>query len=141
MLAGNKLEKGRFTGPVAAHNTDNGTGRNRERQVLIKQFVIESLGDIMKFNDFIAKAWARRNINLIGFITLLEIARLHFFKAVEACLAFRLATLGITTHPLKLMLNGFLARGFLLGFLVQALVFLLQPLGVITFKWNTLTAV
>ncbi|BBI52111.1 hypothetical protein HORIV_45320 [Vreelandella olivaria] len=39
------------------------------------------------------------------------------------------------------MLDGFLARGFLLGFLIQTLIFLLQPLRVVTLKRDTLATV
>ncbi len=95
----------------------------------------------MELDHFVTQARARRNVDLVGLITLLEIARLHLFKAVKTRFALRLAAFSVAAYPLKLLLDGFLTRRFLFGFLGQALLFLLKPLGVVAFKRNALAAV
>src|SRR5690606_2456277 len=129
-LALNQLEQGGLAGTVAADDTDNGTGRYAETQVFVEQLVVEALADAMKLDDLVTQAWTRRNVDFVGLIALLEVARLHFLEARQARLALGLASLGVGANPFQLMLDRFLTRGFLLGFPLQTLLLGFQPLGI-----------
>ena len=63
----------------------------------------------MELDHLVPQARAGRNIDLVGFVALLEIAGLHLLEAVEARLALGLTSLGVGAHPLQFLLDGFLA--------------------------------
>ena len=140
-LAGHQLEQRGLARTVAADDTDDGTLGNGEGQVVEQQLVLETLGDVVQLDDLVAQTRSRRNVDLVGLVALLEITGLHFLEAVETRLALGLTALGILANPLQLLLDGLVARGFLLGFLLQASVLLLQPRGIVAFEGNALATV
>src|SRR5690606_31896820 len=112
---------------VTTDDADNGTWRHAERDIFIEQAITEGLADALHFDHLSAQARSGWNIEFVGFIPLLEFLRAHLLKAGQAGLALGLASLGVGTHPLKLLLDGFLVRSFLLGLHLQTLRFVFQP--------------
>ena len=138
---GDHLEQGGFTGTVAADDAHDGTGRYAEGHVFIQQSVTEGLADTVHLDHLVAQPWTRRNVEFVGFVALLEFLGAHLLKAGQTSLALRLAPFRVAAHPLQFLLDGFLVRGFLLGFHLQTLFLVLQPLAVVAFKRNAMATV
>src|SRR5690606_19381990 len=71
-LSGNHAEQGGFTRAVTADNTDDGSLGYRERQIVDQQTALESLVDVFQSDDLITQARARRDVDLVGFVTALK---------------------------------------------------------------------
>ena len=140
-LAGDHLEQGRLTGTVRADDADDGAGRHQEAQVVEQQAVAELLGDVLELHHRIAQALARRDEDFIGLVALLVIDRLQLFQAGQAGLALGAAALGVLARPLQFLLDRLLASLFLVVFLLQALILLGQPVGVVALPRNAAAAV
>src|SRR6202012_2148676 len=85
--------------------------------------------------------FARRNEDLVGFVALLVIDRLQLVDARQACLALAAAAFGILPRPFEFALDRLLPRLLLRGFLLQPLVFLLQPRRIISLPRNATAAI
>src|SRR4249919_1187452 len=140
-LADDHLEQRRLAGAVRADDADDRTRRDAEAQVVDQQTVAEALGHVLEFDDLVAKALARRNEDLVGFLAALVVDRLQLLDARKAGLALGAAALGVLARPLEFLLDRLLAR--LLGglFLLQALVLLHEPIGVVALPRNAAAAV
>lgn len=140
-LAGNHLEQGRLTGTVGADDADDGARRHDHRQVVDQQAVAELLGHVLELHHRVAQAFARRDEDLVGFVALLVIDRLQLFQAGQTCLALGAAALGVLARPFQFLLDRLLAGLLLVVFLLEALVLLGQPVGVVALPRNAAAAV
>src|SRR5690606_29224553 len=139
--ARNHLEQRGFTSTVTTDDADNGTGGYAEGHVFVEQTVTEGLADALHLDHLAAQAWSGWNVEFGGFIPLQAFLRAHLLKAGQAGLALGLASLDVGTHPLKLLLDGFLVRSFLLGLHLETLFFVFQPLAVVAFEWDAVATV
>src|SRR5690606_10312094 len=74
LSTGNHAEQGRFTGTVTADNADDGARRYGEAQVVDQHAVAVGFGDVMELDHLVAQTRAWRNVDLVGFVTGLELA-------------------------------------------------------------------
>ncbi len=138
---GDHPEQGGLTGTVTTDNTDHGTFGNAHGQVVDQQAVAVALGDIFQFDHFVPQALARRNVDFVGLVAGLEFLALQLIEAGQAGFVLGLTALGVLTYPFQFRLHGLLMRGFRLGFLLQALLFGLQPVTVVALIGNAVAAV
>ena len=96
---------------------------------------------MIELNDLVAQPWPWRNIDLLGFVPLLCVLALQFFKGFEARLGLGLPTFGVLPYPLKLALDRFLTCLFRLAFLLESLFRCLKPSRVVTHKRATAATV
>ena len=115
---GNHAEQGRFTSAVTTDDADDGARRYSEAQVVDQHAVAVGFGDVMELDHLVAQTRAWRNVDLVGFVTGLELAGVHFLKGRQTRLGLGLTTLGAFTHPFQLVLDGFGVRLFLFLFLL-----------------------
>ena len=140
-MACDHAEQGGFACAVTANDADDRPRRNGEGNIFVEQAITKSFADTFHFYDLVAQTGSGRDIDLVGFVALLEILRAHFFETGKAGFALRLPAFGVATHPLQLLFDGFLARSFLFGFCTQALFLVFQPLAIVAFKRDALAPV
>src|SRR5690606_22548956 len=141
LLARDHLEQRRLAGAVGADDADDGAVGDDQREIVDQQPVAEALADVAELDDVVAQALARRNEDLVGLLPLLVLDRLQLLQAGQARLALGTAALGVLPGPFQLALNGLLAGLLLVLFLPEALVLLLEPLGVVALPGNAAAAV
>src|SRR5690606_39529441 len=141
LLAGDHLEQRRLAGAVGADDADDGAVGDDQREIVDQQPVAEALADVAELDDVVAQALTRRNEDLVGLLPLLVLDRLQLLQARQARLALGTAALGVLPGPLQLALDGLLAGLLLVLFLPEALVLLLEPLGVVALPGNAAAAV
>ena len=131
-LAGDHAEERGLTGAVRADDADDRALGDHQVEVLVEELVAEGFGDALHLDDLITKTLAGWDLNLR--LGALETCRLVDERLVvrKARLALGLTCLGRLTHPLKLLRNLLLTRSFALLLLLKPLLFLLQPLRVIS---------
>src|SRR3546814_21097512 len=96
---------------------------------------------VLQLDHVVAEAFARRDENLVGFVSALVIAGLQFLQPGQTRLALGAAAARILSCPFQLFRNRFLTRLFLRFFLLQAFLFLLQPLRVVALPRNAAAAI
>ncbi len=124
-LSGDHLEECGFARAVRTNDTDDATGRQRERQVFEQQLISKSLGHVAGFNDRIAEPGTWRNRDgdiLVAFVLLLFY---HLFVGRNTRLTFGMSALGRRANPLKFSLEGFLLFVCLFFFYCKPGLFLL----------------
>src|SRR5690606_18069133 len=121
---------------VAADDADDRAARDAAGEIVDQQSVAERLGDAAHLDDLLTEAFARRNVQLGGLVAGLELLRLQLLEAREPRLALGLTAFRIRPHPLELGLDGALTGFFLRGFLLEALLLLLEPGAVVAFERN-----
>ena len=96
---------------------------------------------LRRFDHQIAQPRPRRDVQILGFVTLLEFLRFQFLEAGHAGLALGVATLGVGAHPFQFRLHGLGVGGFLFLLDFQPLFLLFQPGGVVALPRNAVTAI
>ena len=140
-LADDHLEQGRLAGTIRADDADDRAGRHDQAEVVDQQAVTEGLADVLEFHDRGAEALAGRNEDLVGFIATLVVDRLQLLDPGQARLALAATALGIAARPFELALDRLLARLLARFFLLEALVLLLEPRGVVALPRNAAAAI
>jgi hypothetical protein len=97
--------------------------------------------ELFRLDDLVAEPRAGRDVDLVGLVALLVLARRQFLEAGHARLALGLASLRVGAHPLEFLLHGLDAGALGLGFLLEALLLLLQPGRVVALPGNAVAAV
>src|SRR5690606_25086898 len=96
---GNHAEQGRFTGTVTADNADDGAPRYGEAQVVDQHAVAVGFGGVIELDHLVAQTRAWRNVDLVGFITGLQLAGVHYLQRPRPRPRLGRATLGPVPHP------------------------------------------
>src|SRR5690606_9962646 len=130
-----------LAGAVGADDADDGAARDIERQVVDQHAVAVALLEVLRLDDQLAQARARRDVDLARFVARLVFLRLQLLEAGQARLAFGLTALRVGAHPFQFFLDGTLARGLRLLFLGEALFLLFQPARIIALERNAAAAV
>ena len=126
-LAGNHPEERGFPRAVGADDPDNAAGRQLKGHTIDQQLVAVPFGDIFGFNDQIAQARPRRDIQLARAGFALEIFPQQFLVGLDARLGFGMPAFGRHANPFQLALERFDAVAFGLFFVFQAVLLLLEP--------------
>src|SRR5471032_3702753 len=100
-----------------------------------------SLAHEVRFNCDIAEARAGRDVDLQLADLLRGLFIQHGLVCRDARLSLGVAALRRHPDPLELALQRFLALRFRLFFLPEAILFLLEPGGVVPLPWNALAAI
>ena len=140
-LTGEHTEQGGLTRAVGADDADNGAARHREAQIFIEQLAVELLGDAVDLEHLLAEALAWRNVQFLGLVALLEVLAGQLLEGAHPGLVLGAAALGVLAHPFQLFLHRLAVGAFLLLFLLQALLLLLQPGGVVALPGNAVAPV
>src|SRR5690606_28041665 len=138
---GQHAEQGGLTCTVRTNNPDDGTSWHLEAQVVDQQTIAIALADVFKLNNFITQTFGHRNEDFLGLVALLVFVRGQFLETGQTGLGFGLTSLGVLAHPLQFFLDGALTSTFRRLFLLQAVVFLLQPGAVVALPGNTVATV
>ncbi len=101
--------------------------RQVEREVVDQQAVAKTFRQTLAFHDQIAEPFARRDVDLVGLVALLEFLRGQFLEALHARLALGLPRFRVLANPLEFLLEHLLQAFLLALFLLEARVLLLQP--------------
>jgi hypothetical protein len=110
-------------------------------EIVDQQSIAETLRHALELDDGLTEPLPGWNEDFIGFVALLVIDRLQFLDPRQPRLALAAATLGVAARPFELALDRFLSRLLAGFFLLQARVFLRQPIGVVALPRNALAAI
>src|SRR5439155_3118770 len=112
-----------------------------KRQLLEEELLAEGFLQALGLDHHVAEMRPGRDVDLVGLVSLLRLGGLELLEARKARLAFGAPPLGIGAHPFELLLHRLDARGFLLGFDLEAALLLLEPARVIALPGNAVAAV
>src|SRR5690606_3866147 len=130
LLAGDDAEQRGLASPVRTDHADDAAGGQVEADVVEQQAFAEPLFQSAGFDHQIAEAWSGRNVDLVGFVALLEFLRRQLLVALQARLALGLARFRVGAHPLELALERTTQTLLLLLLHGETPLLLLQPGGV-----------
>ena len=136
LLAGDHAEQRGLAGAVRADDADDAAGRQLERQVVDQQIVAEAFAQLLEIDDVLAEPLGHRNDDLRNGVGLGVGVLEQFIVALVSRLRFGLTRLGRRLNPLGLALQRALARLVLAAFLLQPLLLLLEPGGVVALVGN-----
>src|SRR5579864_1663024 len=130
-----------LAGAVGADDADDAAARQAEAQVVDQQPLAIALAQPLGRDHQIAEPLARRNVDLIGLVALLELARGELLVTLQPRLALRASRLRVLPHPFQLMRQRAPQRLLLALLEREALLLLLEPGGVVTVPGNAVAAV
>src|SRR4029453_11930433 len=133
-------EERSLAGAVGADHAHDAAGRQLEREVLEEELVAERLGEPGRFDHRGAETWPGRDVDLVGVGALLLLVRQELFVRRVARLALGLTRTRRHANPLQLVLGRAPPGALRSFFLLESLVLLLEPRGVIALPGNTLAA-
>src|SRR4029077_10262296 len=105
-----------LAGAVRADDADDAAARETERQIVDEQALAIALAQALGRDHQVAEPLARRDIDLVGLVAFLELARGELLVALQGALALGLTRLGVLPHPLELVRQR-LAQPLLLALL------------------------
>src|SRR6185503_16466075 len=140
-LAGQYSEERCLARAVRTDDADDAALRQLEAELLEQQLLAIRLGHTVRFDDKLAEPGTGRDVDLVGLVTRLELARAQLLESLHPRLALGLAGLRVGAHPLELALEHALERALLLLLDLQSLLLLLQPGCVVALPGNTVAAV
>ena len=129
--AGDHPEQRRLAGAVRADDADDSAWRKPEGQIVDQQPLAESLAQPLGVDDDVAEPRAGRNMDLRGIDLALAFIGEHLLIGVDPRLRLGLAGLRRGTHPVELARQRLHAGVLGLALLLQPLLLLLQPAGII----------
>src|SRR6185437_14913943 len=141
LTAGQHPKQCRLAGAVRADDADDAAAGKAERQVVYEQALAVTLAQSLDLDDELAESLPGRNVDLVGLVALLELARSQLLVTLQAGLALRLAGLRVLAHPLELVLERLAQRLALALLELQPLLLLLQPRGVVAVPGDAVTAI
>ncbi len=141
-LAGDHAEQRRFAGAVGADDADDAAGRQVEGKIVDQEPVAIAFAEMLGLDHQIAEPRPGRNDDLRGAV----LARFsdcatRFSKAVMRALLLAWRARGLERTHSSSSLEGALAGRFFAFLLLEALLLLLEPRGVIALVRNALAAV
>src|SRR5690606_1035540 len=136
LLPGDHAEQGRLARAVRPDDADDAARRQLERQIVDEQTVAEALGEAVELDDVVAQPLGDRDDDLGRGRRLVRGLLHQLLVALDARLVLGLAGFGRGRDPLALALQRALARLLLASLLGEALLFLLQPRGIVALVGN-----
>ena len=141
LLAGDHAEQRGLAGAVRSDDADDAAGRQFEGEVVDQQVVAEAFAQVFEIDHVLAEPLGHRNDDLRDRV-LLGIGDLEqLLVALVARLGFRLPRLRRRRYPLAFAIERAPARLILAAFLLHALLFLMQPGGVVALVGNAAAVV
>src|SRR5579883_1043102 len=141
LLADDHAEERGFARAIGADHADNAAGRQLEGEIVDQQPVAKALREMREVDDIVAKPLGDRNDDLRGCGRLLILLGDEFLIALDAGLGFGLARLRARCDPFGFGFELALAGLLLAALLGEALLFLLQPGGIIALIGNPAPAI
>ena len=130
-----------LAGAVRADDAHDGPRRHLEVHVVQQHAPAEALAHALELDHLVAQALGHGNEDLVGLVAALVVDVGQLLETGQTRLALGLAALGVGAHPLELFLHGPHAGVFLLLLTFQALLFLVQPVGIVALPGNAGAAV
>src|SRR5262249_17499729 len=125
-----------LAGPVRTDDAHDTAARQVEGELVYQQALAVALAQAGNADHQVAETLTRRNVDLVGLVALLDLARRELFVALQSRLALRLPRLGILPYPLELVRERLAKRLALTLLECQPLFLLLEPRGVIAVPGN-----
>ena len=141
VLPGDHAEQRGLARAVRPDDADDAAGRQLEGEVVDQQIVAEALPEAVEVDDVLAEPLGHRDDDLRGLGLLFGGLCQQLLVALVARLGFRLPRPRRRRDPLLLALERALVRGLLAALLLQPLLLLRQPGGVVALVGNAAAAV
>ncbi len=141
LLLGDHPEQRGLAGAVRADHADNAARRQLERQIVDQKPLAKPLGQALEIDDVLTEPLGHGNRDLRGLGLLLAGLLQELLVALVARLRFGLACLRRGRDPFLLARQGTLMRRLFAALLLETLLLLRQPGGVIAFIGNAPAAV
>ena len=141
LLAGDHPKEGRFPGAVRTDDPDDPAGRKGKGHLVDQEAVAVGLAHPLRLDDELPQAGSGRDVDLQFPGAGLRLLREQLLVGADAGLGFGMAALGRHPDPLQFPLEGLLPLGFRFLLLLESLLLLIQPGGVVPLPGDSLAPV
>ena len=140
-VAGDHAEQGGLAGAVRSDDPDDAAGRQFEGEIVDQEIVAETLSQVLEVDHVLPEPFGDRDDDLRGLRRLVGGLRQQLLIALVARLRLRLPRARRGGDPLLLAGERALPRLLLAALLLEPLLLLHQPGGVVAFVGNAAAAV